>query len=116
MRSLGLSTAEIKDAIKKAKDTITSPTDEPDSNKPSEVKGARTRWGLLGIRSRRIKQQNINNGTVSSNDKGDNQRVNGASTSSKFASFRRKSAGTNGLDLTAWSQEVCLDYPKREML
>nr|CDS24205.1 TBC1 domain family 2 [Echinococcus granulosus] len=120
MRSLDLSTAVIKNALEKARSSVKSncatdstvPCSDCDSETPSEARqeqseGHGTKRGLLGIRSRRIKPQNNNNTN--------NHDMTSATIASKFSAFRRKPpvpAATSAFG--AWSQEVSLDYPKRE--
>ncbi|KAL5969915.1 TBC1 domain family member 14 [Taenia solium] len=121
MRSLDLSIADIKSALKKARNFVTnnnvtgstSPRSDPVSKTPSEAlqEQSENQWsrrGLFGIRSRLMKLQD--KGNTNTHD------ITPATTTSKFSAFRRKtfvSVATPAF--SAWSREVCLDYPKREM-
>lgn len=120
MRSLDLSTADIRDALKKARHFVTNnnatdstvPWGDHDSETPSEARqkqsGQWTKKGLLGIRSRIMKLQD--SGNTSNHD------MTLATTTSKFSAFRRRAFAPAAIPaFSAWSREVCLEYPKREM-
>ncbi|KAL5109770.1 TBC1 domain family member 12 [Taenia crassiceps] len=121
MRSLDLSTADIKGALEKARNFVTnnSATDstvlrgDRDSETPLEARQERpegqwTRRGLLRIRSRLMKPQG--NGNTNNHD------IASATTTSKFSAFRRRTFVPVATPaFSAWNREVCLDYPKREL-
>lgn len=128
MRSLDLSAAYIKDTIKKVR-TLTadsankkadqlSPRSDYDPRAPVEAReegleGQRYRWSLWSLRNKQTKPQEGGvNG--SSNGKSSNDAI----SFGKFPSFRRKNASDTaaGELVTQWSQEVCLEFPKREIL
>ncbi|VDK39563.1 unnamed protein product [Taenia asiatica] len=121
MRSLDLSIADIKGALKKARNFVTnnnvtdstSTRSDPASKTPSEAlqeqsEGQWSRRSLFGIRSRLMKLHD--NGNTNTHDMAP------ATTTSKFSAFRRKTfVPAAAPAFSAWSREVCLDYPKREM-
>ncbi|VDM30744.1 unnamed protein product [Hydatigera taeniaeformis] len=121
MRSLDLTTADIKGALKKARNSVTNSAGsictasysdhdlETLSEAPQEQsEGQWTRRGLLGIRNRIMKLQNGNN--TKDHD------VTSAMATSKFSAFRRKTfASSTTSTFSAWNREVCLDYPRREI-
>ncbi|KAM3184154.1 hypothetical protein ACTXT7_008945 [Hymenolepis weldensis] len=126
MRSLDLSTAHIKEALQKARTLVAesdnkrtgqlSPPSVYDPRAPVETardssESLRSKWSL---RSLRVKQVN---GSRNRNNNSEMSNIN------KFISFRRKNAspGSNASNATngitpPWSQDVCLEFPKREML
>ncbi|VDL28775.1 unnamed protein product [Hymenolepis diminuta] len=126
MRSFDLSTAHIKEALQKARSLVAesdnkrtgqlSPPSAYDPRAPVETaqdssESSRSKWSL---RSLRVKQVNGSSNRNNSSE---------MSNTSKFTSFRRKNAlpGSNASNTTngitpPWSHDVCLEFPKREML